>query len=145
MIIGKNLPGFDILVIDSNFDGEVFLTLVQTKWSEPSSETTYGKPGIENSLRNMRKVFKPYVKDYKNLLIYDEKNIDTPDENIKKFATLTNLNSNQIQAVFIILAKITDDLATFGSSKNVLVINKNLEEMYGPTIWSLINTFRDYL
>jgi len=136
MIIGKTLPGFDLLVLD-NIDGKLFLTLIQTKWAEPNSSTIYGAPDIESILEKMREVFKPFVKDYQNLLIFKKKNIDKPENTIERFGSFDYLNSNQIKAVFVLFANTTGDLDK-KVAQNVLILNKEkLQNIYGPTIWNL--------
>jgi len=144
----KKFPGFDILIID-NIAGEVFFTLIQTKYALKESSTKYGLPQITASLKHMRAIFRRYVSDYNNMLIYtpgiDPKKPeepykpkpDEPEPGSAPFITL-NLRANQFRAVFVLMAN------TFSNAKNdeangVIILNSDkLRKIYGPTIWNLI-------
>jgi len=135
--IGNCLPGFDIFIMDRDNENELAITLVQTKFSKLKSTTTYNNTDIEESLKHMREMFKYYVKDYGNLLLFNEPNINRPPQcETLYFGNEKQLVSKNFRAVFILFAKTS---GTLESKNNVCVINRDqLLNVYGPTIYNLI-------
>jgi len=85
----------------------------------------------------MREFFKDYIKDYENLLLFDEPNTNPPVRNEILHFGNEILKSKNIRAVFVLFAQTTEKLQS--KKNNVCVINRDqLLDVYGPTIYSLI-------
>ena len=141
MIIGNTLKGFDILTIDRDFENELCLTLIQTKYAVPGASTVYYISDITESLNKMKTVLKPFVEDFNNLLIYNEDDAKTSEITSRTTASSYilgeyTLKAKQIRAVFALFAPIGKKL--FSTEMVTILDWKDLYNSYGPTFWSLI-------
>jgi len=141
MIFGNTLKGFDILTIDRDFQNELCLTLIQTKYAVSGASTKYYISNITESLNKMKTVLKPFVEDFNNLLIYNEDDAKTSEPTSSTNASSYivgeyTLKAKQIRAVFALLAPIGRQL--FSTEMVTILDWKDLYNSYGPTFWSLI-------
>jgi len=91
-------------------------------------------------LKHMREMFKDYIEDYENLLLFDEPNIDPPASNEIIHFGIETLVSRNFRAVFILFAKTS---FTLQSKNDICVINRDqLLDVCGPTIYNLIRGYQ---